>query len=204
MNTNWVISHDRFLDREDVQKLLKTLKQAKDAGLFRGRKVEVKDYYVISTFLQTGLRLMELIALNVEDILLKKSPPCVIVQHGKCGKKRNVYITQEFKTIIQEYLEIRKQWGEPESGRLFLSTRGTPYCPRAIQKRVKQCFKGAGLDQNKLSVHSLRHTYVTQLLKQSKNLVLTQQQCGHSNVSITSHYLHLVQDDIEKLPSLYD
>jgi site-specific recombinase XerD len=75
---------------------------------------------------------------------------------------------------------------------------------RGIQKRVIHWLARAGLNTEALSTHSLRHTYLTELLRQTKNLNLVKHQAGHSSLSVSSRYLHLVSDDLQQLKGLYE
>jgi len=201
---DWQLTPEKFLAKEQVHKLTQVMRNAKDLALYRGgSKAIVKDYYVVQTFLFTGLRLSELINLNVEDLLLRRQRPCLIVQHGKGNKKRSVFLSQDGKNLLQEYLELRSQWHESDTGILFLSTRNNLYTPRAIQLRLKMWYQKAGLDYKQLTVHSLRHTYLTELLRTTKNLNLVRNQAGHSSLLTSSVYLHLVSDDLDNLEKLY-
>jgi len=200
----WQISPEKFLTKEQVQQLITVMKNAKDLALYRGRSIATaKDYYIVNTFLLSGIRLAELISLQVDDLLLKRQQPCLIVQRGKGDKKRSVFLSQDGKNLLLEYLNLRLELGEPATGTLFLSTHRTPYTPRAIQKRLKLWYRAAGLDYKLYGCHSLRHSYLTELLRTTKNLNLVKNQAGHSSLNVTSRYLHLVTDDLEQLDKLY-
>ena len=200
----WQISPEKFLTKEQVQKLTEVMCNAKDLALYRGRSIAtVKDHYIVQTFLLTGLRLSELISLQVEDLYLKRMQPCLIVQHGKGDRKRSVFLSQDGKNILLEYLNLRLELGEPATGTLFLSTHRKPYTPRAIQKRLKLWYRASGLDYRSYGCHSLRHSYLTELLRTTKNLNLVKNQAGHSSLNVTSRYLHLVTDDLQQLGKLY-
>ena len=100
---DWQLTPEKFLAKEQVHKLTQVMRNAKDLALYRGgSRAIVKDYYVVQTFLFTGLRLSELINLNVEDLLLRRQRPCIIVQHGKGDKKRSVFLSQDGKNLLQE------------------------------------------------------------------------------------------------------
>ena len=177
--------------------------QYQHEALLRGtHRHHIKDYFLISVFLETGLRLFEVQALAPSDLFLKRQQPSLVVRHGKGGKTRVVHMTQSAKAMLLELLELKTLWGE-RGDFLFLSQQGEPYSCRGIQKRVLHWLGKAGLNTSSLSTHSLRHTYLTELLRQTKNLNLVKHQAGHSSLSVSSRYLHLVSDDLEKLEGLY-
>mgnify|MGYP001404495033 FL=1 len=122
----WQLTPENYLSKEEVQKLTVLMRNAKDLAMYRGgSKADVKDYYIVQTFLFTGLRLAELIDLNIEDLYIKRQRPCILVRKGKGGKQRTVFLSQDGKTLLQELLDLKLQWNEPEYGTLFLSTRNT-------------------------------------------------------------------------------
>jgi integrase/recombinase XerD len=142
------------------------------------------------------------LALAASDLFLKRQQPSLVVRHGKGGKTRVVHLTNAGKAMLLELLELKRQWGERDDY-LFVSQQGQPYSCRGIQKRVVYWIKRAGLNAAALSTHSLRHTYLTELLRQTKNLNLVKHQAGHSSLSVSSRYLHLVSDDLQQLEALY-
>ena len=203
MQAEWTISPDQFLTKEEAQHLRQLLRDAKALSLMRGtHRHYIKDYFLISVFLETGLRLFEVQALTPLDLFLKRQQPSLVVRNGKGGKRRVVHLTSAGKAMLLEFLELKRQWGERDDF-LFVSQHGQPYSCRGIQKRVMYWIKRAGLNPSVLSTHSLRHTYLTELLRQTKNLNLVKHQAGHSSLNVSSRYLHLVSDDLERLDGLY-
>ncbi|MBI3554664.1 MAG: tyrosine-type recombinase/integrase [Deltaproteobacteria bacterium] len=203
MRQEWTLTPERFLSKEEAQHLRKTVQNAKDLALLRGtHRHHVKDYFMIAVFLETGLRLFELQALRPEDLFLKRLQPSLIVRRGKGGKQRVVHLTGHCKALLLELLELKKQWGEREDY-LFVSQQNEQYTCRGIQKRVVRWLTAAGLKTDTISTHGLRHSYLTELLRKTKNLNLVKHQAGHSSLSVSSRYLHLVADDLQQLDSLY-
>ncbi|MCK5215643.1 MAG: tyrosine-type recombinase/integrase, partial [Candidatus Omnitrophica bacterium] len=86
---------------------------------------------------------------------------------------------------------------------VFVSDARTPLSKRAIQKSFKRCIKVTGLSE-KHSIHCLRHTYATYLLKASRNIKLVKEQLGHSSIKTTEIYISLIKEDTkEALKNLY-
>jgi site-specific recombinase XerC len=190
MQKEWTISPEQFLTKEEAQGLRRVVQDAKDLALLRGsHRHYIKDYFLIAVFLETGLRLFELRSLKPQDLLLSRHQPCLIVRCGKGGKSRVVHLTGTGKSVLAELLQLKRQWNESMEF-LFISQQGRPYSCRGIQKRVLLWLSRAGLNTEALSTHSLRHTYLTELLRKTKNLNLVKHQAGHSSLSVSSRYLH--------------
>jgi len=197
MARNWTITKDLFLTEEEVQKLYKILRDAKDLALQRNSFfVHIRDYYILRTLLESGLRVFELTALRISDFR-----DGLVVRHGKNDKKRNVLLTKETQKMLVEYLKIKAKVLEEPVGAedfLFLSERRKPYSTRGIRRRVKHWFAICGFNP-KLSVHSARHTYISHLISKTKDLVLARDNAGHSSLAVTSIYSHAVKDDLGDL-----
>lgn len=192
MKNQWVVTRDLFLTADEIGRLFKLLKDAKDLALIRKRfYCHVRDFYMIHLLLETGVRCMELVALRISDF----RDNSLIVRCGKGGKKRNILLTKDTIRLIREFIKIKKALGEPVGPEdfLFVSERKTQYSTRGVRARVKHWFNKAGVNSS-LSVHSCRHTYISNLLAAKVNPVLVRDQAGHSNLSITSLYAHAISD----------
>jgi len=143
--------------------------------------------------------------LKIDDVHIRGSHSSIFVKNGKGGRKRNVWINAEFKEICEEFLKMRERFGFDDNADafIFVSDFGTPLSKRAIQKSFKRCIKAAGLSE-KYSIHCLRHTYATYLLKASRNIKLVKEQLGHSSIKTTEIYISLIKEDTgEALKNLY-
>ena len=194
MNT-WTVTKDKFLTLEQVNSLYKKLEDTKDISLQRSvNDVYIRDYYIIRTLLETGVRVAELVALKVTDLVGNS----LIVQNGKGGKKRNILLAIPTKRLLKEYLDVKvKVLNEPidDNSPLFSSERKTPYTTRAIRKRVKYWFNRLGFSPT-LSVHSCRHTYISHLMANGVDLATIRNNAGHSSLAVTSIYTHVVKDNL--------
>lgn len=206
-SNNWVLGPDKYLRKEQANRLLNVARHRSEAAQTQGRKVPVRDYFVIHLALTTGLRVMEIAALKCSDMFLDDRICSVLVRRGKGNKKRLVYFTGPFRKHCREYLKWKQQVGESveqEAPLLISSNTGGYMTTRALQKVFKRCAKSACLDSS-YAIHCLRHTYACFLLKASDwNLRLVQKQLGHSKISTTQVYADVMMPDVKKaLDRLY-
>jgi site-specific recombinase XerD len=157
-------------------------------------KHHLRDYCIITLFLNCGLRLSELCSINISSI---KGDTLTII--GKGNKERTVYLNKACIRAISDYMNEREQMSILPSHRdaLFISERKTRINMRTVEKIVKKYIADAGLDKDKYSPHKLRHTAATLMYKhgnvdiRSLQLIL-----GHENINTTQIYTHV---DDEKL-----
>lgn len=180
-----------YLELEEVNKLLKSILENED-DFYRYR-----DFSIVMLFLNTGLRLSELVNIKLTDFNKNKNSIRII---GKGNKERVVYLNNAVLDTISDYLNIR-----PDSdldylylnkkGDNFLGTRGVQYM---LEKYLKKCGLGG-----KYSPHSLRHTAATLLYKYGDIDIRTLQVIlGHESVSTTQIYTHVDEEQIAKAVEL--
>ena len=191
---NWVLTPDKFLTEDEVQKLRKSCKDAVDLTQSKKRFKPIRDWMIIDLALQAGLRVGEISNLEIKDLFIEKGHSHIHVRQGKGNKSRLITIGESLRNHLRRYIKMRKS----KSQNLFTSERSDKMTTSAIQKVVKKAMKLAGLPSH-YSVHSLRHTYATLLYKSSgNNLRLVQQQLGHSSVQTTTVYANVMSEDVEK------
>ena len=191
---NWILTPDKFLIEEEIQKLRKTCREAATVAKSRGVQAPVRDALIIEFALGTGLRVSEMANLNVEDLYLKRGQSSIHVKNGKGGKDRVVDIGLNLKKRIREFLDYRTM----DSSYLFPSERGKKITRSGIQQVFKKWARKAGIPAH-YSIHSLRHTYATNLYKASGyNLRLVQKQLGHSSPTVTQVYADVIDSDVEE------
>jgi len=205
--SNWVLDPGKYLSREQACGLLSTARREMETAAGKRQIVAARDYFIVHLGLATGLRVMEMAALNCGDLFLGDFVSSLLVRKGKGGKKRGVYFNNDFKKHCKEYLAWKWHRGEPvvdDAPLLLSSATGEHMTTRAIQKAFKRCAKKSGLPPS-CSIHCLRHTYACCLLKASKwNLRLVQKQLGHARISTTQVYADVMVPDIKKaLDKLY-
>lgn len=206
-SNNWVLTPDKYLRKDQASRLLNAARHRAETAQAEGRKVVIRDYFIIHLALTTGLRVMEIAALKCSDLFLDDRICSVLVRKGKGDKKRMVYFTGPFRKHCKDYFKWKRQVGESieqEKPLIVSSNTGGPMTTRAIQKVFKRCAEKARLDST-YAIHCLRHTYACFLLKASDwNLRLVQKQLGHSKISTTQVYADVMMPDVKKaLDRLY-
>ncbi len=179
----------KYLSLENSQKLLETTKN--EVGEFKER-----DFAIITLFLNCGMRLSELVGINIKNIDFSENKMTVI---GKGNKERTIYLNKACVNAINEYLKVRPHEGVKSDDRdaLFLSKRKERISNRMVQEIVKRELAKAGLDINKYSTHKLRHTAAT-LMYQYGNVDIRALQVllGHQNISTTQIYTHVENEQV--------
>ena len=197
---NWVPEPWKYLARQNAESLMESAAARAILADEKGKKVAVRDCFIVHLALSTGLRVMEIASLNCGDLFLENAVPSLIVRNGKGGKKRVVFFSSAFKKRCLEYLDWKQSMGEPvepDQPLLLSSNTGTYMTTRAIQKAFKRCARYAGLSA-RYAIHSMRHTYACLLLKASNwNTRLVQKQLGHARLSTTQVYADVMMPDIE-------
>jgi site-specific recombinase XerD len=152
-----------------------------------------RDFAIITLFLNCGMRLSELISINLSQI---KDDKLTVV--GKGNKERTIYLNLAAKTALNEYLRVRPKDNLKDKNALFLSEQRKRISPRTVQYIVKKYIIAAGLDPEKISPHKLRHTAAT-LMYQYGNVDIRslQEILGHESVSTTEIYTHINKDQLK-------
>lgn len=151
-----------------------------------GRNKE-RDYAIIVLFLNCGLRLSELVSIDINKI---KGDTLTVV--GKGNKERTVYLNDACIRAINGYLAIRPREGLTDKEALFLSERKRRIDKTTIEKLVKKYVKSAGLYEENYTPHKLRHTAATLMYKYGNvDIRALQQILGHESVSTTQIYTHI-------------
>ena len=191
---NWILTPDKFLTKDETKQLRKTCDEAATIAKSKGVQAPVRDTLIIELALGSGLRVSELASLKVEDLYLKRGQSSIYVKNGKGGKDRVVDIGSNLKKQIIDFLDYRIM----DSAYLFPSERGKKISRSGIQQVFKKWAKKAGISSH-FSIHSLRHTYATNLYKASGyNLRLVQRQLGHSSPTVTQVYADVMDSDVEE------
>lgn len=201
--TNQSLTPENFFVEEELQVLLKALKDAKDLAIHRQRfNSHIRDWAIVNVFLYSGLRNFELTNLKIGDIYEDK----LVVRRGKGNKVRVVLLTKEFQQVFSEFLKLKKKaLNEPSepTDNLFISERGTPYTTEGIRKRCRFWISKCGLAiTGRAPCHSMRHSYGTLLIRKT-DIATVSSNLGHASLSTTSIYAHSVRslENIEILES---
>jgi len=191
------LTQEDFLTPDQVRRLKAHARREADLARRNGRKGPVRDWAMLHVALDAGLRVSEIIALRVGDLLLEPGHSAIIVRHGKGGKERGVDIGQALRDHLREYLAWKQAVGEAigEEDLLFLSPRGGPLTRQAVYLMFKRLAAKVGLP-SRFTIHSCRHTYASLLYRASKfNLRLVQKQLGHASIRTTQVYADVLSAD---------
>lgn len=206
MSLEWILDESKFLTKDEVARLRKETQKRYKNALETGTKTPIRDWFVIDLLMSTGLRVQEAADLKYEDIYIKGEKSSLVVEKGKCGKRRVIRFSEEFKKHLLAYIEWKKDVGEPidQNSPLIYSTNTKGHLTkRGIQEIFKRCAERVKIEGH--SPHHLRHTYATHLYKSSNyNLRLVQKQLGHASISTTTVYADVLSLDLDKaLRKLY-
>ena len=153
----------------------------------------LRNLCLLRLMLNTGLRASEVLKVKTRDI--DWSSGKLMVRQGKGKKVRSLWVGEEDLALLQ--LWVAKKARLPESEWLFTSCKGKLIFSRYLRCMVKRLATKAGVSKD-VHPHLLRHTFATDLYRQTKNLRLTQKALGHSNISSTIIYTHIVDDELEE------
>lgn len=154
-------------------------------------KNRVRDYCIICIFLNCGLRISEIVGLNISSI-----GDDYIRVHGKGNKERVVYLNEAVKSAISDYMAVRKNIAAVDENALFLSNRRTRITRETVHSMVKKTLTKAGLDSEKYSSHKLRHTAATLMLQNGVDVRTLQEVLGHENLNTTQIYTHVDNSEL--------
>lgn len=173
-----------FLESEELNRLFTVARRG-------GTQIDLRDRAILEVLFSTGLRVSEVSGLKIEQINLKRDEFTV---KGKGSKPRVVFLSDEAKVAIKMYLKTRLD----HSPFLFVSHdrakggRGNtgPLTPRSIQRIVDRFAREAGITK-RISPHTLRHTYATDLLMAGADIRDVQSMLGHESITTTQIYTHI-------------
>ena len=182
----------KYLTVEESVKLIETVKNDKES------KTRVRDYAIIVLFLNTGMRLSELVGLNMESI----DPEITMIKVlGKGSKERMIYLNKAARAALIEYLRQRldPKHVRTSSNAVFLSGRESRISNKTVQWMVQKYLKMAGLGAKGLSVHKLRHTAATLMYQSGKvDIRVLKDILGHEQLNTTQIYTHVVDRNLEE------
>ena len=185
----------KYLSLEQSQKLLQVASTV-SLSEHNNHDNSTRNFAIITLFLNCGMRLSELVGLNMKDIDFSENKLNVI---GKGNKERTIYLNKACVNAIKAYLAIRPHDGVKGDSReaLFLSEQKKRISNRTVQYIVKEEFKKAGIDHTKYSVHKLRHTAATLMYKYGQvDIRALQELLGHESISTTEIYTHVDNEQI--------
>lgn len=182
----------KYLSLDDSKKLLEAVSDEDNRNYER-------DFAIITLFLNCGMRLSELVGINIKDIDFSE---CKLNVIGKGNKERTIYLNKACMKALTDYLNVRPKEGVKHDKKhsekaLFLSERKERISNRTVQYVVSKELSKAGLDTNKYSVHKLRHTAATLMYQYGQvDIRALQELLGHESIATTEIYTHVNNDQI--------
>lgn len=159
-----------------------------------------RDFCILTLFLNCGMRLSELVGINLSDIR-ETSEGTTLRLLGKGNKERIVYLNIACQAAIKSYLEVRGKDKKviKDKNALFLNRNGGRLTGRRVEQIIEQILKDNGLSGRGLSPHKLRHTAATMLYQHSGvDILVLKELLGHANVGTTEIYTHLSNKELKK------
>jgi len=202
---NYICVKKHYID-EDPLKELETPKQKKSLPKYLTLEQSIqlleavdgphkeRDYCIITLFLNCGLRLSELVGLNVSDIRSDRTARVV----GKGNKERIIYLNDACINAIEAYLKVRPADGLKDRNALFISNQKKRLSSVSVQKLVYKYLEKIGLDSQGYSCHKLRHTAATLMYQHGNvDIRVLKEILGHENLGTTEIYTHLNSEQME-------
>lgn len=178
----------KSLDESQVHRLLRNAQKS-------GRHA-ARNYAMLQIMLQAGLRVSEVTSLHLGDVELGERSGKVRVRLSKGGKHREVPLNKTVREALRAYIAERPGLEEPG---LFLSQRGNSLTSRMVELVVQKCAEMAGLEDEGITPHSLRHTFAASYLEQNPGeLVELQALLGHSSLDTTAIYAQSSFKDVAR------
>lgn len=187
------------LDTPKLQKSLPhylTLEESQRLLTAVDGKNKERDYCILCLFLNCGLRISEMVGLNLTAIRQDS-----LLIHGKGSKERVVYLNEASAKALNDWLLVRKDIAAIDKNAVFLSSRRKRMSVDAVQVMVKKTLLKAGLDPNQYSPHKLRHTAATLMLQNGVDVRTLQEVLGHENLNTTQIYTHIANTELKNAAS---
>ncbi|HHL0971420.1 TPA: tyrosine-type recombinase/integrase [Bacillus cereus] len=171
------------LDNQEIEKLIKTIRKQKTFVGFR-------DEVILLVFLDTGVRLSELVGINVEDLRHNK----LIIRRTKNLFERTVYLSDTTQERLESYIKVR---GEVATNKLFISQDNKELNPHSIQTRLTKYGKEAKISK-RVSPHTFRHTMAKRMIVSGLDAFSLMHLLGHTDITVTKRYVNLWGQDLEQ------
>lgn len=159
-------------------------------------RAAVRDRALLELFYSSGLRLAELVALNLDDL----HGDGTIRVTGKGNKTRVLPVGKMAQRALRAWLSARTSWAQRHDNALFIGARGGRMSARTVQRVVARRARAQGVAQP-VHPHMLRHSFASHILESSGDLRAIQELLGHASISTTQIYTHL---DFQHLAKVYD
>ncbi len=187
-----------FLEGTDLERLLEAPLKTNESEI-----VKLRDKAILELLFSTGLRISELVNLQREQINLNKDELSV---RGKGGKVRLVFLSEESRGYLKKYLDARTDLDpslfighdRAAKGREKDQKKSHPLTARSVQRAIEYYRKVAGISK-KVTPHTLRHSFATDLLSSGADLRAVQTMLGHSSITTTQVYTHVTDKQLKEV-----
>ena len=184
------------MPRRKIPEVLSREEQEKILGVFNERYfTSQRNKMMIKLMLDAGLRLAEVIDLKWGDVNLQTGE--IKIESSKNDKERIVWLNQETLEKLQVWRRRQGDALEEDVDLVFTTGKGNKLDPRNVRSMVTNYAEKAGITDKNVSPHTFRHTFATDLYRRTKNLRLVQKALGHSSISTTQIYTHIVDEEME-------
>jgi integrase/recombinase XerC len=181
----------KVLDVDQASRLVEIHDESAETELI------ARDRAILELMYSCGLRVSELVGLDLRDIDLRDAQVTVL---GKGRKQRKVPVGRHAVHALEQWMRMRTAWSDSDTAALFVARGGARLTARAIQQRVRRWGIRQGLDTH-VHPHMLRHSFASHVLESSGDLRAVQELLGHADISTTQIYTHL---DFQHLAKVYD
>jgi site-specific recombinase XerD len=179
----------KYLSVKEAIRLIETVESDKNSPTNK------RDYTIIVLFLNTGMRLSELVGLNLQSF---DSDLEFVKVLGKGNKERIIYLNDACKDALLSWLKVRERFNEKKSNALFLSSRSDRISNKTVQWMIYKYLDMAGLKNRKFSVHKLRHTAATLMYQEGGvDVRVLKEILGHEQLNTTQIYTHVSNTGME-------
>lgn len=190
-----MLNESKFLNPQEVKDLRHDLKEKSRTR----NKRAVMRWLIVDLALSTGLRASEMCDLLIDDIHIGYGQSSIFVRCGKGKKPANIIISEFLKKHLKQFIK----WRGESSGYLLINERGAQYSRQSLFSMIKGIYQRAKLP-NRYNVHSLRHSFCSELYRNTKNLRLVQQQARHEDPQTTTIYANLLDTEVkDSMDGLY-
>lgn len=156
--------------------------------------ISKRDKAVLDTLIFTGCRRSELLSIRMNDVCLESKT--LLIANGKGNRQRMIPLCPNLIKSLIDYLDVRPK---VNTDCLFLASSGlTKLGNNGLYKLFKRHLHRCGIEKQGITLHSVRHTFATRVLRKSKDLVSVQKLLGHRSIDTTSIYLHITDEDMRR------
>ncbi|WP_051284142.1 tyrosine-type recombinase/integrase [Desulforegula conservatrix] len=188
----------KYFNTQQIKLLRRTVMEKALLASGKDNVTAIKEWMAVDLITSTGIRVSEAANLRCGDIMAGYGESAIFIRNGKGSRSRTVQISEALKKHLKRFLSWKQLHEEEvsEDSFIFIGQRG-PWTRQAIQQLLKKYLKQLGIYEKGKSVHSLRHSYATELYRKKKDLRAVQKQLGHSSITTTQIYADITQEDLQ-------